>query len=199
MLCLEDIKSHRTVCSSSAQWVDVVNVAALLENTTPETVIFVDVGGSVGHQSVAFKQRFPNMPGRVILQDLEGPIGAAIPFDGIDKQAVDFWQPQKVKGARIYYMRNILHDWTDEKAIELLKITRAACGPDSVIVIDEMVLPDIDAHWRATAMDINMLSTVAALERTETDWRLLLKSAGLSLREFRTYQHETAFSVIIAA
>lgn len=178
-------------------WIDVVDVPSLLKGSTAETPIFVDVGGSIGHQAVMFKSRFPDTPGRVILQDLEGPVGASIPHEGVEKSVVDFWQPQAVKGARIYYLRHILHDWTDEKAVELLKITKAACGPDSVIAIDEMVLPDTNAHWRATAMDVNMMSSVAALERTESEWLALLEAAGLTLREREMYQRDTALSVMI--
>lgn len=179
-------------------WIDVVDVPALLKGSADDTVLLVDVGGSIGSQSVAFKQRLPDIPGRVILQDLEGPIGAAIPCEGVEKSVVDFWQPQQIKNARIYYMRSILHDFPDAKVVELLKITIAAAGPDSVIAIDEMVLPDVGANWRATAMDINMMCSLAALERTESEWHALLDKAGLKVRGLKKYQQDTAWSVIIA-
>ncbi|KAI1334235.1 hypothetical protein F5Y15DRAFT_402418 [Xylariaceae sp. FL0016] len=39
------------------------------QGSTDSTPLFVDVGGAMGAQCVAFRQRHPNLPGRVILQD----------------------------------------------------------------------------------------------------------------------------------
>lgn len=36
------------------------------DSTTP---MFVDIGGELGHQCVSLRQRYPTLPGRVILQD----------------------------------------------------------------------------------------------------------------------------------
>ena len=38
-------------------------------NATSSTVLFVDVSGSTGPQSRTLRQRFPDLPGRVLLQD----------------------------------------------------------------------------------------------------------------------------------
>lgn len=67
-------------------------------NSTPETPLFVDIGGNIGHQCVAFKNKFPTLPGRVILQDLPPVIAHAISAEGVEPMAHDFMCEQPVKG-----------------------------------------------------------------------------------------------------
>ena len=70
----------------------------LTSDSKPETPLFVDVGGSIGHQCVALKRKLPNTPGRVILQDLPPVIAHAIPAEGVEPMAHDFMTEQPVKG-----------------------------------------------------------------------------------------------------
>jgi hypothetical protein len=50
--------------------------------------------------------------------------------------------PQPVKAAAVYYMRFIVHDWSTPKNIEILKNVRAAAGPNSKLVIWDMLVPN---------------------------------------------------------
>jgi len=70
----------------------------LCDGLKPSTPVFVDVGGGVGHQCLALKQKFPNLPGRVILQDLEENIQAALVTEGVENTVHDFFTPQPIKG-----------------------------------------------------------------------------------------------------
>lgn len=73
------------------------------QGATSSTPLFVDVGGSMGAQCVTFRQRYPNLPGRVILQDL-GPVieqvkGKPLPgFETVEAEAYDFFTPETIKG-----------------------------------------------------------------------------------------------------
>lgn len=65
--------------------------------------VFVDVGGSMGHQCVAVRRRYPHLAGRIVLQDLPATIERVrtdpLPgFDGIEAQAHDFLTPQPLFG-----------------------------------------------------------------------------------------------------
>ena len=65
-----------------------------------EKPLFVDVGGGSGHQTAAFKKEYPNLPGRVILEDLPEPVEDAkdvVPAD-VERIAHDFFKPQPIKG-----------------------------------------------------------------------------------------------------
>lgn len=159
--------------------------------------LFVDIGGGVGQQCALLKQVHPTLPGRVILQEQPFLLPHAIPVPGMECEAFDFWNPQPHKGARVYYMRNILHDYPDEKALALLANTIPALGKDSVLVIDEMIIPNKGAHPRATGQDMHMMASLASMERTERQWDSLLERAGLRVLEKKTYNLETGQSVLV--
>lgn len=69
--------------------------------TSAETPLFVDIGGAGGHQCVAFRTKYPNMPGRVILQDLPHVIETVVPTLNIEPMMHDFTTPQIIKGLSI--------------------------------------------------------------------------------------------------
>ena len=101
-------------------------------------------------------------------------------------------------GARAYYMRNIMHDYPDEKCKEILRHTMDAMSKDSVILIDDMILPNSGTHWHAAQLDMAMMSTVSVMERSEKQWRALLDSAGLKIAKVYTYTEELRDSIICA-
>ncbi len=80
-------------------WLDEFNFEQeVASNSTPEEVIFVDVGGGIGTQCLNLRTHFPHLKGRVILQDLATPIKQALPVDGMEAMVHDFWTEQPVKG-----------------------------------------------------------------------------------------------------
>ncbi|KAI0160659.1 S-adenosyl-L-methionine-dependent methyltransferase [Xylariaceae sp. FL1272] len=174
------------------------------QGTDSSTALFVDIGGAQGHQCVGFKAKFPKLPGRVILQDLPAVIeqvNAKPPagFEGVETQVYDALKtPQPVKGARAYYMRNVLHDFPDKECVQILESIKAGMTEDSVILVDEMALPERDAPWRATQLDISMITCLAARERSELDWRNLFDQAGLKLRTIWQYTDELRDCVMVA-
>jgi demethylsterigmatocystin 6-O-methyltransferase len=96
-------------------------------------------------------------------------------------------------------MRNILHDYPDEKCIVLLKKTIEAMSKESVLIIDEIIIPNKGAHWKSMLFDIIMMTSFASMERTEKQWDNLLDKAGLKVLEKRTYLDATGESVIVVA
>ncbi|KAF7528058.1 hypothetical protein G7054_g10243 [Neopestalotiopsis clavispora] len=181
-------------------WMDVVDFNSLVKDSDAETPVFVDVGGGIGSQCAILKAKSPSLTGRVILQDLPVVIEHhALSIEGVEKMAFDFWGEQPIKGARTYYLRNILHDYPDDKALLVLKNTMAAMGPESVILIDDIIIPDKGAHPHATEQDMVMLTTLASIERTQKQWDSLLSSAGLKVIQRSVYLEETGDSLQIVA
>ncbi|PCG98857.1 O-methyltransferase, family 2 [Penicillium occitanis (nom. inval.)] len=138
-------------------------------NMDPERALFVDVCGGTSHDIQEWK-----------------------PWHK------DFIQPQTVKGAKFYYMRNIMHDWPDDKCRLILKHLIDAMGPDSFILIDEMVLPNSGVHWQMAQLDMLMMAVLAARERTHEQWSKLLESAGLKINNIYTYTDTLKDSIIEA-
>lgn len=78
------------------------------QGTDASTPVFVDVGGAMGYQCIAVKQRYPDLVGRLILQDqsivIEQVKASPVPgFEGIEAEAYDFFTPQPIKGTYLAY------------------------------------------------------------------------------------------------
>jgi demethylsterigmatocystin 6-O-methyltransferase len=182
-------------------WLDVYPwQQAVQELQGPDQVLFVDLGGGIGHQCVALREKVPDLPNRIVLQDTPSTIAEAkaLGHRGVDAVVQDIFEPQKPgsRGAKIYYMRNIIHDHSDERSIVILKHTRDALAPGSVILIDDMVVPDVGAHWQAMSLDFAMMASNAALERTLDQWQTLIAGAGLKIKKVHTYSGVLRNSVI---
>lgn len=72
------------------------------QDTDGSTVLFVDVGGSTGSQSLALRERYPNLPGRVLLQDRPEVVEQAksqLPSSAnIEAEVYNIFTPQPIKG-----------------------------------------------------------------------------------------------------
>lgn len=86
-------------------WLDVIDFESLIKGNgaeasviDPETPVFVDVGGGIGSQCAILKSKLPNLPGRVILQDLPVVLRHALPTEGVELTAHNFWTEQPVTG-----------------------------------------------------------------------------------------------------
>ena len=64
------------------------------------TVMFVDVGGGYGHEVQEIKKRYPDLPGRMILQDLPETISQITAAPNTEAMAYNFFTPQLIRGER---------------------------------------------------------------------------------------------------
>lgn len=106
------------------------------------------------------------------------------------KQAKGMYEDRKLiqalnTGARIYYMKFILHDWADAQCHEILQHLRTAMRKGySKLIIEEFVLPDKDAPLSQTTLDWQMMVFCSSMERTRDHWKKLLTSAGFHVVKF---------------
>ncbi|KAJ9637442.1 hypothetical protein H2204_004866 [Knufia peltigerae] len=147
-----------------------------------DAVTIVDVGGGMGHVLELILQRNPGLPGRFVVQDVEEIVSLADPNEkAFEVMAHDFFTPQPIKGARFYYTRHCLHDWTDDQCVTILKHLRDACKPGySRILIHEFVLPATGCGQREALFDVLMMS-LCGMERDEEQWHDILTEAGLEM------------------
>ncbi|KAK0512054.1 hypothetical protein JMJ35_005182 [Cladonia borealis] len=145
-------------------------------NVTDTDVSVVDVGGGRGQGLESIKAAFPQLKGRMILQDVQEVIDDARAgglAGNIEPQLASFFDGQHVKGAFNYYFRRIFHDWSDAVSQTILRNTVQAMDHRSRILI--------------TDTDINMMS-FTGMERTQSQWKELLEGVGLQVRKFWTYE-----------
>ena len=84
-------------------------------------------------------------------------------------------------GGDVYVLKNIIHDWPDEKAVQILRTVRAAAGPRATVLLVELVIPDHDRDFAGKWADLEMLLNLSARERTASEYRDLLRKAGLRM------------------
>jgi hypothetical protein len=82
-------------------------------------------------------------------------------------------------------MRYIMHDYSDSICQKILKNIVDAMTPGfSKLLIFDFVLPDVGAPPYPSLLDINMMALLSGMERTETQWKVLLESVGLEIVQF---------------
>ena len=81
-------------------WFDVYPVERLTQGALEHdgAVFLVDVGGNQGHDLIRFREKFPGVPGRFVLQDLPKVVASAPAGEEIEAMAYSFLDPQPVKG-----------------------------------------------------------------------------------------------------
>ena len=188
-------------------WMDgSVQVAEEFQLTGEEVedgrVLLVDVGGGGGHQCFEFRAAFPERKGRLIVQDTEVMVGMIdqnkAKKTDLEPMAHDFFTSQPVQEAKVYYLRTVLHDWPDAKAVEILSHLKDAMAEDSMVVLDEIVVPGKGASEKQVLYDMVMLACLGSGERSESQWREVLEAAGLKLRNVEIYDEEMCSGLVVA-
>lgn len=107
-------------------WLDVYPYQHKAENLKPEQPFFVDLGGGLGHQSIALREKLPDLPNRIILQDIPATLEHAINHPGVEIVVQDFFQTQVIAGtiilAMLFSPTNLYEDmwWCMKRRCSLL-------------------------------------------------------------------------------
>jgi C-methyltransferase len=95
-----------------------------------------------------------------------------------------------------YILKNIIHDWPEDKALQILRNVRAAAGPDATLLLVEFVIPSHNRDFPGKWVDLEMMLNLGARERTAAEYRDLLSQAGF--RMTRVVQTASPLSVVEA-
>lgn len=163
--------------------------------------LIADIGGGNGAMLRQILARFPDARG--VLLDRSDVI-RAIPPDGLmgGRIAVvegSFFEGVP-EGADVYTLVRVLHDWSDEDCVTILRACRAAMKPEALLLIGEQILDPDPARGQHVAYlsDMQMMAMLgAARERTEDEFRGLLVAGGFTLR--RVLSTRSVVSIIEAA
>jgi C-methyltransferase len=99
-------------------------------------------------------------------------------------------------GGDAYILKNVIHDWPDEKAVQILRNVHTAAGPRATVLLVELVIPKHDRDFPGKWVDLEMLLNLGARERTAAEYRDLLGQAGF--RMTRVVQTASPLSVVEA-
>jgi hypothetical protein len=141
----------------------------------------VDVGGGEGDLIVAIHERYPNVDctlfDRVeVVSELRGAR-----LQNIGLVGGDFFS-EPLPAADCYILQMIIHDWSDQDGVRILRHCRDSLTEDGRVIVIEMVLNDNSPHETFTRLlDLDMMILTGGKERTTDGYRALFDAAGLEL------------------
>jgi hypothetical protein len=149
------------------------------------TLQLVDIAGGAGHNLQYLLDQIPDLKANLILQDLPEVLKNKIDFKQGEIQAIphDIFHPQPVKGADVYVLRRVLHNWPDNECQQILGHIRDAMESNSILLIHERIFPENGGEISAAdvSIDLSMMMLYGSMERTEKQFAILLQSVGLEL------------------
>jgi hypothetical protein len=160
----------------------------------------VDVGGGHGRLLAGILAAAPTAKG--VLFDLPHVVAGAGPllqkYNVIDRVRVaegSFFDSVP-EGGNLYVMKNIIHDWPDDRAQQILKAVRAAARDGATLLLVECVIPQHNRDFVAKWMDLGMLVDNTGRERTAVEYKNLLQQSGFHMN--RVIPTASPFSIVEA-
>jgi hypothetical protein len=162
-------------------------VAALDLN---EARVVVDVGGGTAEMLSAILGAHPHLRG--VLFDLPNVtlhsrevLAAHGVADRCRVECGSFFEHVPEDGD-VYILKNIIHDWDDERAAEILRSCRRCIPNHARLLLVEREMPEVaaaGASVEAFLTDLEMLvMSPDGRERTAAEFRTLLSNSGFQLR-----------------
>lgn len=154
-----------------------------------------DIGGGRGHLLRAILDRAPAASG--ILFDLPHVIADAshLGSDRLQLTPGDFFRgPLPVADA--YVLMEVIHDWADDKAAEILAAVRRAAPDGARLLIVEALVSESPGPHFGKMLDIIMLAVTGGRERTRSEYEQLLASTGF--RAERVISTPSEYSIVEA-
>lgn len=146
-----------------------------------------DLGGGEGTFLAELLTRYPGCRG--VLFDRADAIAPAAGLferrgltDRVTTLAGDFFISIP-PGYDAYVLKQVLHDWTDEQALRILRNVRTAMGEhdDSRLFIVERLVGTSGGADLVALLDIDMLVAFGGRERSLVQWRRLADESGLEV------------------
>ncbi|CBI21929.3 unnamed protein product, partial [Vitis vinifera] len=143
----------------------------------------VDVGGGTGQVAKAIANAFPHLNCTVL--DLPHVVAGLQGSKNLNYFAGDIFEA--IPPADAILLKWILHDWSDEECVKILKRCREAIpskeNGGKVIIIDMIMMKnqgDYKSIETQLFFDMTMMIFAAGRERDENEWEKLFLDAGFS-------------------
>ncbi|WP_426608807.1 methyltransferase [Bradyrhizobium sp. McL0616] len=148
----------------------------------------MDVGGGSGELLGAIAGQYPHIRGTIFdlprcAESATGHLMRTGLSNRVKFMAGDFFQtiPSIADGI---VMKNIIHDWSDERSLAILTNCRRALPEGGALLLVERIMPEFpnvsDEHKEQTLSDLLMLRGPGGLERTEKKYASLFRESGFT-------------------
>lgn len=141
----------------------------------------VDVGGGLGGTLNLIVSKYPNIKG--INFDLPHVIKNAPTYSGVEHIGGDMFE--SVPKGEVIFMKWVLHDWSDERCLKLLKNCWKAISETGKVILVDAVLPEYPENDLISKIGFNadmamMTINIGGKERTKEEFENLAKRAGFT-------------------
>lgn len=149
--------------------------------------VIADIGGGTGALLAAILEAHPELRGIVfdqpqVVANVAPVLEDARVADRVEIVGGNFFD-KVPDGADAYILRRILHDWVDDKCVEILRCIRSAMTNEATLLVIEGVVGRPNEDPVIKFLDLMMLVSAGGRERTETEWRALLSESGFRLEQ----------------
>ncbi|MEJ0040587.1 MAG: methyltransferase [Gammaproteobacteria bacterium] len=144
-----------------------------------------DIGGGNGSLLTAVLRKYPHLKGFLYdLGHVAGRANESIRAHGLEARCAviegsffDSIPP----GADAYLMRHVIHDWTDEQSVQILRNCRKAVPANGRILIVEFHVSPANEPSVGKDADMIMMAYPGGKERTPEEYGALFEQAGFRL------------------
>lgn len=144
----------------------------------------VDIGGGNGVMIHTILDNTPNSAG--IIFDEANVIEKTVQMipDRLKERcsvAVGSFFDNIPEGADLYMMKWIIHDWSDDECVQILKNCYNAMPKGAKLLIIDAVIPDnsYNQPHMAKLLDIVMMACLTGRERSLQEFKMIIEKAGL--------------------
>jgi hypothetical protein len=147
-----------------------------------------DLGGGRGTLLAAILRRHPEVRG--VLLDAPGVLEQALPYlerhgvlDRVELIPGNFFV-EAPSGCDGYLLKQVLHDWDNERCRTILSACRRAASPGARLLVVESIVERNEAHGFGAKVDLHMLVACdGGRERGREEFRRLFAESGFKLEE----------------
>ncbi|KAE9394245.1 S-adenosyl-L-methionine-dependent methyltransferase [Gymnopus androsaceus JB14] len=183
----------------------------------PKGSKIVDIGGGIGNVFFPVAEQFPEL--NIVIQDLPGVVGNAkkvwadrmpdaLKTGRVKPEAHNFFDAQPHKDASVFFIKHVLHNWSDSSCLKILKRLRDASDsqtstttiPGSIAEeAPRPLLANFGAlNEAAYVLDMVMFVILDAQERTYNHLNHLLVESGWTVVSVKRKPGDAAFVQIEA-
>jgi len=143
--------------------------------------VVADIGGGKGQLLRCIHDYHQHMITKLILFDLEQvQQNVSVKELSIEQVSGSFFTEIDVK-ADVFILKRILHDWNDDKALQILQNVALAMDDNSVLYIVDAVVDQCQDKKLILDIDMRLLSIFGGQERSMREFEGLCQLAGLQI------------------
>ncbi len=172
---------HRANCIKAAT----SHAAAIRNYDFNMARTITDVGGGYGGLVVEFLKSYPHIKAVVAeLPETVPHIDEVIGENGMESRMraveCDFFK-EVPGGSDLFLLSHILHDWSDDKCLAILKNCRAATGDNGKLLVLEAVVPTGNDFSISKLLDLEVLLMGGGRERSIKEFEHLFERSRFRL------------------